>query len=67
MENLADAKEGRGGLIVYFSPPTLRGMYEDLNRHVMKSDDYEDDFKRFIRNRMKELSEQYKQLTGFNL
>ncbi len=60
-------KNDKANFIQYLSPPTLRGMHDDLNNNIVKSDDYEDDFKQFARNRMKELSRQYKELTGFNL
>ncbi len=66
MKNMEDVKEGRGGLIVYFSPRTLRGMYDDFG-HIMRSDNFDYDFKRFIQNRMNELSERHVKLTGISI
>ena len=62
MKSLEDIKEGRGDLIMHFSPRTLRGMYDDFGR-VMRSDDFDYVFKRFIQNRMDELSERHVKLT----
>ncbi len=62
MKTLEDAKEGRGGLIIHFSPRTLRAMWNDFDR-IMKSDDYDYDFKRFVQNIMDEISERHIKLT----
>jgi len=66
MKNMEDVREGKGGLIIHCSPGTLRSMYDDYNK-IIKSDNYNDDFKQFISNRMDELSDRHAKLIGIDI